>query len=40
MKPLYANFDRSEAGYAHMGEVWFRGLEDAREQGLITAPVR
>jgi len=29
---------RTDAGYAHMGNVWFEGIKAARKEGLITEP--
>ncbi|PSN63627.1 SGNH hydrolase [Corynespora cassiicola Philippines] len=29
----------TDAGYAHMGDIWFEGLKLAAEQGLIRPPV-
>ncbi|KAF1851963.1 carbohydrate esterase family 3 protein [Cucurbitaria berberidis CBS 394.84] len=29
----------TDAGYAHMGDVWFQGVKAASEEGLITPPV-
>lgn len=30
---------RTDAGYAHMGDIWFRGVKAASAKGLITPPV-
>jgi len=30
---------RTDAGYAHMGDIWFEGVKAAAEKSLITAPV-
>ncbi|KAF2794087.1 carbohydrate esterase family 3 protein [Melanomma pulvis-pyrius CBS 109.77] len=29
----------SDAGYAHMGDIWFEGIQNVANQNLITAPV-